>query len=148
MDGLLLALLFATVAFAIVAAFARAAGRRFNPPATPSAAAAFAAAAAALLVAYRIVQQPGLDEGTTVKAGAWLSLVVLAVVALASSRALDLEEEGRAFRPPSRPSRARPRPLECHRARGRALRRVRGMRQACGRRGGAPALRPRVVERG
>jgi hypothetical protein len=97
-DGVLLVLLFATVAFAVVAAFARAAGRRFDPPATPSAAASIAAALAALFTAYRIVQQPGLDEGTTVKAGAWLSLVVLAVVALASSRALDLEEEGRAFR--------------------------------------------------
>jgi drug/metabolite transporter (DMT)-like permease len=97
-DGVLLVLLFATVAFVAVAAFARAAGRRFEPPATPSAAAAFTAAFAALMVAYRIVQQPGLDEGTTIKSGAWLSLVVLGVIAIASSRALDLEEEGRAFR--------------------------------------------------
>ncbi len=74
-DSVLLVLLFATVAFAAVAAFARAAGRRFEPPGTPSAAAALTAALAALLVAYRIVQQPGLDAGTTVKAGAWLSLI-------------------------------------------------------------------------
>ena len=107
-DEVLLVLLFATVAFAIVAAFARAAGRRFNPPATPSAAASIAAALAALFVAYRIVQQPGLDEGTTVKAGAWFSLVLLAVVALASSRALDLEEEGRAFRVTEAPEATEP----------------------------------------
>ena len=69
-----------------------------SPPGTPSAAAAFDRGAAALLVAYRIVQQPGSDIGTTVKAGVPLALIVLAVVAYASSRALKLEEEGTAFR--------------------------------------------------
>jgi len=97
-DALILVGLFSTVAFAAVAAFARAANRRFEPPGTPSAAAAFTAALTALLVAYRIVQQPGSDIGTTVKIGAPLALVVLAVVAFASSRALKLEEEGEAFR--------------------------------------------------
>jgi drug/metabolite transporter (DMT)-like permease len=97
-DSVLLVLLFATVVFAGVAAFARAAGRRFEPPGTPSAATAATAAVAALLVAYRIVQQPGPDVATTVKAGAWLSLIVLGIIALASSRALDLEEAGTAFR--------------------------------------------------
>ena len=47
----------------------RATSRRFDPPATPSAAAAVTAAVAALLVAYRIVQQPGSDLATTIKAG-------------------------------------------------------------------------------
>ncbi|HLM25494.1 MAG TPA: hypothetical protein VK304_00840 [Thermoleophilaceae bacterium] len=103
-DSLLLVLLFATVAFVAVAAFSRAAGRRFEPPGTPSAAAALTAALAALLVAYRIVQQPGLDVGTTVKAGAPLTLVVLAVVALASSRALKKEEQGKAFRAEETPA--------------------------------------------
>ncbi len=97
-DAVLLVLLFATVAFTAVAAFARATSRRFEPPATPSAAAAVTAAVAALLVAYRILQQPGSDLATTVKAGAPLSLVVLAGIAYASSRALKLEEEGTAFR--------------------------------------------------
>ena len=68
-DAMILVLLFATVAFTAVAAVARAASRRFEPPATPSAAAAVTAAVAALLVAYRIVQQPGSDLGTTVKVG-------------------------------------------------------------------------------
>ncbi len=97
-DALLLVALFATIAFAGVAAYARAAGRRFEPPATPSAAAAVSAATAAVLVAYRIVQQPGSDLGTTVKAGAPLALVALAVIAFASAQALKLEEDDRAFR--------------------------------------------------
>jgi hypothetical protein len=97
-DSVLLVLLFATVAFVAVAAFARAASRRFEPPATPSAAAGVTAAVAALLVAYRIVQQPGSDLATTVKVGAPLSLVALAVIAYASAQALKLEEKGTAFR--------------------------------------------------
>jgi len=97
-DTVLLVALFATIAFAGVAAYARAAGRRFEPPSTPSAAAAVSAALAAVLVAYRIVQQPGSDLGTTIKAGAPLALVALAVIAFASAQALKLEEDDRAFR--------------------------------------------------
>jgi len=97
-DAIILVLLFATVAFTVVAAVARATSRRFDPPATPSAAAAVTAAVAALLVAYRIVQQPGSDLATTVKVGVPLTLIALAVIGYASSRALKLEEEGTAFR--------------------------------------------------
>ncbi|MDQ3587518.1 MAG: hypothetical protein M3433_07575 [Actinomycetota bacterium] len=97
-DAVLLGALFATIAFSGVAAYARAGGRRFEPPATPSAAAAATAALAAVLVAYRIVQQPGSDVGTTVKAGAPLAMVVLAVIAFAAAQALKLEEGDRAFR--------------------------------------------------
>ena len=97
-DTVLLGALSATVAIALVAAFARAAARRFEPPATPSALAAVVAALAAVLVAYRIVQQPGSDVGTTVKAGAPLAMVALALIAYASARALRLEEDGSAFR--------------------------------------------------
>jgi len=98
-DTVLLVALFATIAFAGVAAYARAAARRFEPPTTPSAAAAVSAALAATLVAYRIlVQQPGSDVGTTVKAGAPLAMVALAVIAYASAQALKLEEDDRAFR--------------------------------------------------
>lgn len=99
-DGLVLVGLFATFAFVMVAAVGRALNRRFEPPATPSALAAFTAAITALLVAYRIVQQPGDDVGTTIKAGAPLSLVVLGLIAFASSRALKREEEGTAFLEP------------------------------------------------
>ncbi len=97
-DTVLLAALFATIAFAAVAAYARAAGRRFEPPATPSAAAAVSAALAAVLVAYRVVQQPGSDVATTVKAGPPLAVMALAVIAFASAQALKLEEDDRAFR--------------------------------------------------
>lgn len=97
-DTVLLAALFATVAFAVAAAYARAAGRRFEPPATPSAAAAVSAAAVAVLVAYRVVQQPGSDVATTVKAGPPLAVMALAVIALASAQALKREEDDTAFR--------------------------------------------------
>jgi hypothetical protein len=54
----------------------------------------------ALLVAYRIVQEPGLDEATTVQAGAPLAVIVLGVLAFASGRGLRAEEAGDAFREP------------------------------------------------
>jgi len=98
-DAVLLVVLLAVVGFAVVLAFTRAAGRRFEPPLTPSATLAVAAALAGLLVAYRIVQQPGSDVGTTVKVGAPVALVLLGLIALAASRALGAEEEGREFRP-------------------------------------------------
>jgi drug/metabolite transporter (DMT)-like permease len=98
-DVLVLVALLAAIGFAVVAAFARAAKRRFEPPLTPSTAAALAAAVGGVLVAYRIVQQPGSDIGTTIKAGAPIGLALLGVIALASANALRAEEEDRAFRP-------------------------------------------------
>lgn len=89
-DRVLLVVLLAAALLAVIAVFARAAGRGGSPPGTPMAAAGVAAAAGALLVAYRIIQEPGLDAGTTVKAGAVLALVaagVLALAARASARA-------------------------------------------------------------
>ncbi|MFN2615811.1 MAG: hypothetical protein ABR581_01670 [Thermoleophilaceae bacterium] len=100
-DRLALVALLAAVGLSVGAAFFRAADRRFEPPGTPSAYAAGAAALAALLVAYRIVQQPGVDETTVIKAGAPLALVAAGVVALGSARALRNEERGEAFREPA-----------------------------------------------
>jgi hypothetical protein len=97
-DGVILIVLLAAVALAIAAAFLRAARKRFEPPLTPSALAAAAAAVGALLVAYRIVQEPGVDSSTTVKAGAPLALIALGVITFAASRSLKHEEEGEAFR--------------------------------------------------
>jgi drug/metabolite transporter (DMT)-like permease len=97
-DRVILIALLAAAGLAIVAAFARAANRRFEPPFTPSGMAGVAAAVAALLVLYRLIQQPGLDVGTEIKAGAPLALAVLGVIAFASSRALHAEEAGTAFR--------------------------------------------------
>lgn len=97
-DRLILLGLLSTVVLAVGAAYLRAAARRFEPPLTPSGLAAIAAAVTAVLIAYRIIQEPGLDAGTVVKAGAPLSLVVLAVIALAGRSALAQEEAGTAWR--------------------------------------------------
>ena len=97
-DRLILLFVLATVATAIAAAFLRAAGRRFEPPWTPSALAAIGATLTALLVAYWIVQEPGLDVASTVKIGAPLATAVLALLAFASARGLQAEERGDPFR--------------------------------------------------
>ena len=97
-DRAILLGLLSTIVLAIGAAYLRAAARRFEPPLTPSALAAVSASLTALLIAYRIIQEPGFDEATVVKAGAPLSLIVLAVIALACRSALTQEEAGTAWR--------------------------------------------------
>jgi hypothetical protein len=97
-DRLILVALLATVVLAVGAAFLRAAGHRFAPPWTPSALAALAALASALLVLYRIIQEPGFDELTTVKAGAPIAIAVLGIVALAAATGVQHEQEGSEFR--------------------------------------------------
>ncbi|HEY1357433.1 MAG TPA: hypothetical protein VGF21_03920 [Thermoleophilaceae bacterium] len=97
-DRVILLSLLATVALALGAGFLRAAGRSFEPPLTPSALAAVAAALSALLVTYRIIQEPGLDDATNVKAGAPLAVALLGLIAFACARGLKHEEEGRPFR--------------------------------------------------
>src|SRR4051812_8284435 len=101
-DRVILLALLLTAGLAVAAAFFRAAGRRFEPPWTPSSLTALAAVVAALLVAYRIIQEPGLDEATVVRAGAPLAVAVLGVIAFASAAGMKAEEEGRAFREPRR----------------------------------------------
>ena len=96
-DRVILAALVATVVLALAAGFLRAASRRFEPPVTPSALAAACACATALLVGLRMIQQPGLDAGTTVKPGAPLALVVLGMIALSCVVALRAEEAGTAW---------------------------------------------------
>src|SRR3954454_802856 len=68
-DRVILLALLLTAGLGIAAAFFRAAGKRFEPPWTPSSITALAAVITARLVAYRTVQQPGLDEATTIQAG-------------------------------------------------------------------------------
>lgn len=99
-DRVILVALIATFLSAIAAAFLRAAGRRFEPPWTPSSVTAVAATLGAALVAYRMVQEPGLDVSTTVKAGAPIALILLGVIAVASARGLAREEAGDPFREP------------------------------------------------
>jgi hypothetical protein len=93
LDRVILALLLLSVFVPLYAAAHRAAGKRSEPPWTPSAFAAIVAAAAALLVAYRIINQPGNDLTTTVKIGAPLGLIALAAVGLGSAWAFQGEAE-------------------------------------------------------
>jgi O-antigen ligase len=89
----LLVLLLLTVFLPLLAAAFRAEGRRFEPPWTPSAFAAISAAVTALLVAYRIVQEPGNDASTTVKIGPLLALFLLTGVALGAAAAFQKEAD-------------------------------------------------------
>lgn len=92
-DRVLLAFLLLSVATALGAAVLRSEGRRYEPPWTPSALAAVCAVIAAMLVAYRIIQEPGLDSLTTVKAGPLLALIALAGVGIGSAHAFQKEVE-------------------------------------------------------
>jgi drug/metabolite transporter (DMT)-like permease len=97
-DRVILVALLATAALAIYSAFMRAAGRRYGGALSPTAWAGLAAAVTALLVLYRILQEPGADEVTTVQAGAPLALGVLGVIAFACATSVRAEEEGTEFR--------------------------------------------------
>jgi drug/metabolite transporter (DMT)-like permease len=101
-DRVILLALLGTAALAVGAAFLRAAGRRFEPPWTPSGLAAIAAMGSAALVAYRIVQEPGIDQFSTVQSGALLAVVVLGVIGFASATAMRAEVAGNAFREATR----------------------------------------------
>jgi hypothetical protein len=96
-DRLILIAMLGTAALGVYAAFMRAAGRRYDGL-SPTALAGLAAALTALLVLYRIVQEPGFDDVTTVQAGAPLALGVLGVLAFAAATSVRAEEEGTEFR--------------------------------------------------
>lgn len=83
-DRVLLVLLLLAVIFPLMAAVYRMAGRRPRPPWTPTAFAALAAVAAALLLAFRIVHQPGNNAVTTVKTAAPIAIGLLAIIGLGS----------------------------------------------------------------
>lgn len=94
-NRLILLGLLATVVLAVGAAYLRAAGRRFEPPWTPSCALAIVATLTGLaLVAHALTR----GENTTVETGLPLGLAALGVVALAAATSLRAEESGRAFR--------------------------------------------------
>lgn len=98
-DRLILLGLVATVALAVAAAYLRAAGRRLDPPLTPSGLAALAAAVTGLLVAYRAIQTPEIAGGaTTVQGAVPLAIALLGVIALACGTAFREEEGGTAWR--------------------------------------------------
>jgi hypothetical protein len=91
LDRVLLAMLLLSVFLPLFAAAYRAAGRRATPPWTPSALSAIVAALTGLLVAYRIVDQPGSDLTTTVKIGAPLGLIALFAIGLGAASAFQGE---------------------------------------------------------
>ena len=97
-DRVILVLLLVTAALAIYSAFARASGRRYGEALSPTAWAGLAAAVTSLVVLYRVLQEPGFDEVTTVQAGAPIALGVLGVLAFACATSVRAEEEGREFR--------------------------------------------------
>jgi hypothetical protein len=92
-DRILLVVLLATILFAIVTAIARAAGAKPTKGLGPAGVTALLAAAGAILVAYRIIQEPGLDAGTNVKAGAPRALLALGMIGVGASSALRADEK-------------------------------------------------------
>jgi hypothetical protein len=83
-DRVILVALLLTAALGVAAGYWRAAGRG----AVLSGMAGLAASVTALLVLYRILQEPGFDEVTTVKIGPPLALGVLGVLAFASANSI------------------------------------------------------------
>jgi len=92
-DRTILVAVLGTAALAIMAAFARAAGRRSGDGIGLTAWAGMAAALTALLVLYRVIQEPGFDEVNTVEYGAPLALGLLGVIAFACAMSVRAEEE-------------------------------------------------------
>lgn len=87
-DRVILGVLLLTVLLAIVTAFTRWLGARPSKGLGPTGLTALLAALGTVLVAYRIIQEPGIDEVTTVKLGAPLALIPLGAIALGMSWAL------------------------------------------------------------
>ena len=92
-DRILLGLMIAAIVLAVLTAVARAAGAKPTKGIGPAGLTAICAAAAAVLVAYRIIQEPGIDAGTNVKAGAPLAVLALAMIALGASSALKADDK-------------------------------------------------------
>jgi drug/metabolite transporter (DMT)-like permease len=84
----------ATAALSVVAAYARAAGRRPERLGA-TALAGLAATVTALVVLYRVLQEPGYDALTTVQ-GAPLALALLGAIAFATAVSVRQEEGARA----------------------------------------------------
>lgn len=91
-DRILLGLMLGAAGLAALTAIARLAGARPTAGVGPGGLAALLATAAAVLVAYRIIQEPGLDAATQVKLGAPLALLPLALIALGSAAALRADD--------------------------------------------------------
>jgi hypothetical protein len=86
-DRIILIALLATSALGVLAAFWRASGREARGLG-PYGWAGLAACVTALLVLYRILQEPGFDELTTVQIGGPVALGVLGIYAFAAATSL------------------------------------------------------------
>jgi hypothetical protein len=82
-DRIILIALLAAVVTALVAAWAKAAGKSIGPP-SPSALASVFGLLACVLIVYRILQPPGLNAAAVVKAGAPLGLLCVGLLAFGS----------------------------------------------------------------
>ncbi len=91
-DRVVLVLLAATILLAVVTWFVRSLGAAPTPGLGPAGLTALLATGAAVLVAYRIMQEPGLDSATNVKTGPLIALFLLAAIALGSSAALRADD--------------------------------------------------------
>jgi membrane protein YqaA with SNARE-associated domain len=92
-DRVILIGLLVTALLGVLSGFTAASGRASRSAIPPAGLTGIAATVTALLVVYRVMQEPGFDEATTVKLGAPLALVVLGVVAFASATVLRREPE-------------------------------------------------------
>jgi hypothetical protein len=97
-DRVMLVVLLAAAICAALAAVLRVAAHRYKGSFTPSAAAALLSALGILLVVYRMVNQPGDDQVTTLKAGPWLALVALGLICIGASLAWQAEADGSAWK--------------------------------------------------
>jgi hypothetical protein len=97
-DRLILIVLLAAAVCAAFAAAMRVADRRYKGTFTPSAAAALLSGFGAALVLYRLVNQPGDNQLTTVKSGPWLAFIALGLLCLGASLAWRAERDGTAWR--------------------------------------------------
>jgi hypothetical protein len=87
-DRLILIAMVAAAALALVAAWARAADRRIRlGPWSPSAIASIVGLIACLLLAYRILQPPGLNSAAVVKVGAPLGLLCVGLLTVGARAA-------------------------------------------------------------
>ncbi len=88
-DRIILGFLIATILLAILVWLTRAMGGKTRSTGLgPVALCALFATGSAVLVAYRIIQEPGLDAGTHVKAGPVIALFLLGGIALGTAQGL------------------------------------------------------------